>query len=94
MVKVKYSLLLILMVLLVSIGCSKQTVVYAGFGSVPNEAMGVIRIATNTPIEVTIVGEKDIYTSKNLGGYYVISATDLKSFVYVMEQYNASKTDK
>ena len=80
------------MTLLIGItGCSigvkeKQTLVYASFAASPEEAKGAIKIATNRPILVTIEGEKNIITTMDLGGYYVVSARDLKAFINAIKK--------
>jgi len=79
--------------LIVTTGCSigvkeKQTVVYASFATAPEEAKGAIKIATNRPIPVTIEGEKEIFTKMELGGYYIVSARDLKAFIDAIKKVN------
>lgn len=87
------SLKLLLIATLISSGCTvglrKETrVVYAGLGKQPEEAKGAIRIATNSKIPVTIVGDTQTHVSMDLGGYYVISATDLRIFVDALRRVN------
>ena len=57
----------------------KQTVVYAGFSKDEAELRGAIKIATNKPIQITVVGEKTIVTTKDLGGMIVVREADLKA---------------
>lgn len=67
-------------------GCSigvkeKVRIIYVSYSNLPEEAQGALRIATNDLIPVTIVGEKDVSTKLNLGGYFVISKDDLKALL-------------
>jgi len=62
-------------------GCSGTRIVYAGFARQPEEAQGAIRIATNSPIQVTVVGVDDFTTKMDLGGKYIISGPDLKGLI-------------
>ncbi len=85
--------LLLMTLSIVIIGCSigvkeKQTIVYASFAASPEEAKGAIKIATNKLIPVTIEGEKDIFTKMELGGYYAVSARDLKAFINAIKKVN------
>ena len=80
----------LLLILILTSGCSigvKESVkiVYVSYAKTPEEAQGALRIATNSKIPVTVVGETDTYTELNLGGYYVISAGDLKAFVNAVQ---------
>ena len=92
-------LLLILMLTSISIavtGCSigvkeKQTIVYAGFAKDPEELKGAIRIATNKQIPVTVVGEKDISTTKDLGAMIAVREADFKALV---RSWNERKQNK
>lgn len=73
-------------ILLVANGCSigvkeKQTLIYAGFAKTSEESKGAIRIATNDPIPVTVIGEKDIHTKKDCGGMIVVREADYKALV-------------
>jgi len=82
-----------MILLIVMTGCSigvkeKQTLVYASFAAAPEEAKGAIKIATNKPILVTVEGEKDIVTKMDLGGYYAVSARDLKAFINAIKKIN------
>lgn len=63
------------------VGCSGTRIIYAGFARQPEEAKGAIRIATNSPIQVTVVGVDDFTTTMDLGGKYVISGPDLEGLV-------------
>ena len=72
------------------VGCSigikeKHTIVYTGFAQKPEEAKGIIRIATNKKIPIT-VGKHS--TEMDLGGMYVISGADLKAFVKAIKNGN------
>jgi hypothetical protein len=65
-----------------TIGLRKETrIVYAGFAKQPEEFKGALRVATNDEIPVTIVGDKETYSEMSLGGYYIVSPSDLKAFV-------------
>lgn len=80
-------------ILIIASGCSigikeKQTIVYAGFAKSQDESKGAIRIATNKGIPVTIVGEKDISTTKDLGGMIVVREADYAALV---RRWNESK---
>lgn len=82
-----------MILLIVTTGCSigvkeKQTLVYASFAAAPEEAKGAIKIATNKPIPITVEGEKDLYTKMDLGGYYVVSARDLRAFINAIKKIN------
>lgn len=89
--KVFYSLqflliLLIMICLTATSGCSigvkeKQTIVYSQVYKTPEQCKGAIRIATNKKIEVTIEGEKDISTTMDIGGRYVIDYADLSQLL-------------
>lgn len=86
------SILCLLIILLIAItGCSigvkeKQTIIYTSFAKTPEESKGAIKIATNKLVPVTIEGEKDIFTKMDLGGYYAISASDLKAFINAIKK--------
>ena len=77
----------LLAILLSTVGCGtigvkeRHTILYASFGEIPEAATGAIRIATNEPVKVTIVGEEEIYTELDICGYYVVSGRDLEAFV-------------
>lgn len=58
-----------------------DVIVYASY-SQDAEIGGAIRIATNEPIPVTIIADgKEVSTTKDLGGYFVVHKTDLKAFI-------------
>lgn len=82
------------MILLVSMtSCTigvkeKVRVIYTSYSSLPEESQGAMRIATNQKIPITIVGEKDINTSLDLGGYFVISKNDLLYFIGLAKNAN------
>ena len=90
---------MILMLTSISIavtGCSigvkeKQTIVYAGFAKSPEELKGAIRIATNKKIPVTVVGEKDISTTKDLGAMIAVREADYKALVRSWNDQNKNK---
>ena len=56
-------------------------IIYVSFAAPLDEIQGAIRIATEKPIPVTVVGKQDISTKMNLAGYYAVSAADLRAFV-------------
>jgi len=58
---------------------SKVTVVYVTLAS-DKSIKGGLRVATNRPIPVTIVGNDKI-TTFNAGGYYIIHETDLRALL-------------
>ena len=75
-------IVLILMICSISTGgCFQTDVIYTSFNKMPEEAFGAIRIATNDPIPITILGKTEITTKKNLGGYFAIHPNDLKAFI-------------
>lgn len=79
-----------LLILTLISGCAigikeKQTVIYAGFAKSPEELQGAIRIATNTKIPVTIIGETETLTEMDLGGMIAIREADLK---YLVKEHN------
>jgi len=82
MIKVKYALLLLLaMSCFVSIlGCKitlgDTRIVYASYAQ--DEYKSAIRVATNDPIPVTVGAT---YSEESLGGYYIVSPSDLKAFI-------------
>ena len=55
--------------------------IYVSFAAPLDEGPGAIRIATEKPIPVTVVGERDVNTKRCLAGFYVVSAADLRAFV-------------
>lgn len=72
-----------------TIGLRKEThIVYASIGEVPIEFRGALRVAMNDPIRVTIVGDKETVASLDLGGYYIISPSDLKLFLKALKAYD------
>ncbi len=71
---------LTLILLIGTSGCDTR-IVYTSFQQTPEEARGAIRIATNAPIPVTVVGETDTSTTLDIGGYYAVHPRDLKAFV-------------
>jgi len=65
-----------------TVGLRQQTnIVYASIGKQDEELKGALRIATNDEIPVTIVGNKETFAEMDLGGYYAVSAADLKLFI-------------
>ena len=71
-------------------GCSigvkeKQTVIYCSFAKDPN-IKGAIKVATNKPIPVTVVGKTDVSTEFNAGGYYLVHERDLRAFLEAMKK--------
>ena len=69
-----------------TIGIRKEVrVVYVSFAETEEATKGAIRIATNSTIPVTV---GDNHVDLNLGGYYVISAADLKAFVEAIRARN------
>ena len=55
----------------------KHTVVYVTLGQHDESLYGLIRVATNDKIPVSV---GDIATELNVGGYYVVAEQDLKTF--------------
>ena len=55
----------------------KHTIVYVTFGHHDEALDGLIRVATNDEIQVSVGGT---VTELDVGGYYVISEQDLKTF--------------
>jgi hypothetical protein len=80
-------LLLILSFSLNTAGCGtigikeKSRIVYVSFAKTPEELKGALRVATNEPIPVTVVGEEETEAELNLGGYYLVHENDLKAFL-------------
>lgn len=65
-----------------TVGLRRETrIVYASIGKQDEEMKGALRIATNDEILVTIVGDTETVTEMDLGGYYAVSAADLKLFI-------------
>jgi len=64
----------------------KIRIIHTSLGKLEIEAKGAIRISTNKKIDVTIVGEKDILTKQNLGGYIAIHPNDFKTFLRVLRE--------
>ena len=87
--KTLYSLLLLLILmicLIVISGCTvgikdRVHIVYVSYGQTPEELKGALRVATNKPIPVTVVGDEDTYAEIDLGGYFVVHQRDLKAFL-------------
>lgn len=70
-----------------TVGLRKQTdIVYASIGKQEEEFKGALRIATNNEIRVTIAGDKETVSHMDLGGYYAVSAADLKLFIKAVRQ--------
>jgi hypothetical protein len=70
-------------------GCSigvkeKIRIVYVSFAKDP-EIKGAIKVATNKPIAVTVVGKTDVEAMFNAGGYYLVHERDLKAFLEAMK---------
>lgn len=59
-------------------GCSGKRLIYVGWAKQPEEAKGLIRIAENRKIQVTVVGVENFTTKMDLGGMYVFSGPDVK----------------
>ncbi len=66
-------------------------IIYVQHSKLPEEAKGALRIATNESIPVTVVGKTDVHTELNLGGYFVISAGDLKAFIQAVKALDKIK---
>lgn len=84
----QFHLLLLTLCLTAMAGCTfgvrKETqVVYA---SVMDQSMPGIRIATNRKIPVTVGND---YSERDFGGYYIISAADLKGFIALLKVQDA-----
>ena len=64
-------------------GLRRETsIIYASIAAEPECVKGMLRIATNRRIPVTVMaGDESYTTALNLGGYYVISASDLKTLI-------------
>ena len=80
-------------ILVAANGCSigvkeKQTVIYAGFAKSSAESKGAIRIATNKKMPITIIGETDINTTKDLGGMLAIREADYAALVRSWNERN------
>lgn len=91
MSRLSWILILILTLLTVStsgcvIGVKERVIItYVGFAKTPEEANGAIKIATNKKIPVTVVGENDLITEMDLGGFLAVRETD---FVKLVELAN------
>lgn len=59
----------------------RERIIYARYAKMPQELDGAIQIATNEEIPVTIIGEKDVQTEMDLGGYVAVNAYDLEALL-------------
>jgi hypothetical protein len=67
-------------------------IVYVGFAAPDDTAKGALKVATNEGIPVTIEGDAQTSAVMNVGGYYLISASDLKAFIQLArEKANAPR---
>lgn len=66
-------------------------VIYVQHSKLPEETHGALRIATNKKVPVTIVGKTDVHAELNIGGYFVISAGDLKAFIQAVKALDKIK---
>ena len=78
------------MILLLTTGCSigikeKVTIVYVSFAK-DAKIKGAVKVATNKPIPVTVVGKSDIVTNFNAGGYYLVHERDLRVFLDALQK--------
>ena len=64
----------------------KERIIYVSFSKTPEELKGALKIATNDPIPVTVVGEEETYSELNLGGYYVVHENDLRAFIKAINE--------
>lgn len=72
-----------------SIGVKERVrIIYVSYTKTPEQTKGAIRIATNDKIPVTVMGKTDVSTEMNLGGYFVVNASDLKAFVEAVKKVN------
>jgi hypothetical protein len=87
--RVRFLLSLTLIVLSTSsAGCHKYVVVRQSLSPIPEEANGVLYIATNDPIPVGIEGT-DTVDKLDVGGYYLMHKNDLKALVQAAKKGQA-----
>lgn len=57
---------------------TETTIVYSSIAKTPEAVSGLIRVATNEPVSVTV---NDKMSTLDIGGYYVVSAADLEVMI-------------
>lgn len=81
----RYGVLALMLCTLMSctIGLRRETrVVYASIATEPEAVKGLVRVATNDKIPVTVGDE---HLRLDLGGYYVVSAADLQTMITALK---------
>lgn len=58
---------------------------------IPEEANGVMYVATEKPIQVGVEGTA-VITTKNVAGYYLVHKDDLRAMIAQIKEYNEWKT--
>jgi len=87
MSRLSWILILALTLLTVStsgcvIGVKERVIItYVGFARSHEESTGAIRIASNKKIPVTIIGEDDLSTEMDLGGFLAVREEDFAKLV-------------
>lgn len=82
-----------MMICLISTSCTVGVkkdvrIVYVSFARTPEVTKGAIKIATNRKIPVTVEGEE---TTLDLGGWNVVSNSDLKGFIEAINELQKRK---
>ena len=71
------------------VGVKERVIItYVGFAKSTEESNGAIKIATNKKIPVTVVGENDLNTEMDLGGFLAVREPD---FIKLVELANEPK---
>ncbi len=60
---------------------------------IPEEAKGVMFVATEKPIQIGIEGST-IITTKNVAGYYLVHKDDLRAMIAEIKEYEQWKATK
>lgn len=66
--------------LLAGVACSRTILVRQSIVPVPEEAKGLLYVATNKPLTVGIEGSSEV-VRVDVGGYYLMHATDVKALL-------------
>lgn len=92
----RLTLLLIVLLLIAwslnSAGCVKHIYIRQSITPVPEEAHGVLYIATSKPITVGVEGT-DVYFRRDMGGYYLIHKDDLKAMIAIIRRSQKEAND-
>ena len=93
------TLLALTLLILSIVGCSigvkrHDRIIYAGFAKSPEELHGAVRIATNKPIPVTIVGEGVTSTYMDLGGMLAVREADLAMLIRMANEKANEKANE